>query len=257
MSVGAVEFALRTRATGAAPKSCADEAADWILSTTAAYENHKEDRTPLADQPMAYPLREDPTFQIFKAIDGDRGQILAAVAKLGSEADYWALTNSKVRSESGVSARRFTALYENLSDCYSDASETSIAAVVSRTNAALPPHLDLQRRLLYGSLLLSKEVTRSRLLGVLGLIEAFSPGSEAVMRRDQTVTAYAAACRSHISPEPRPSKLLLSLSIYAVLNALRGEAEYAHRVGTAGANPLHLRVLVEALQSVWPQKAGR
>jgi AcrR family transcriptional regulator len=224
----AVEFALRTRATGLAGDDAVEDLLEWIHEVGAGLGSHLESSTQEFERQRPVSLRDDPTFKAVQAVGGDRGRILAALAKVGAKQEYWALSATQIRREAGVAARTFDRLYCSLSDCYIDCSEVLVTAVVGRADAVLSPNLDWRRRIELMAEVLSMEVRRSPLLvGRFGFVEALRPGAPAIRRRDRLVVAMARTQRERLSTRERPPEMMIALSWSAAFGTIDSTAKQA------------------------------
>ncbi|HSS34362.1 MAG TPA: helix-turn-helix domain-containing protein [Solirubrobacterales bacterium] len=186
--VAGIEYVVRVKVLGGREEqlpAIADELADWVVRV-AQIELRPEPQSMVEVKERHHgDTPRDPGFAAFTAIGGDRGRVLAAVAKLSADGGYWNLTLPVVRREAGVSRRNFDALFADLDHSYLEAVATVSAAaaraVVEETDETLPwaSRLDeLAKRF-------CDEVSRSPLLARLAFADVFAPGSAGLRCRDR------------------------------------------------------------------------
>ena len=193
-AVAGVERVIRTKLLEGLEQQLpetAEELADWVLSL---YDLEPEPRLGLkleGDGPRPLALRKDPAFAVFDAIGGDRGRILAAVAKLSAAGGYWNLTLPSVRREAGVSRRNFNAIFAGVDACYLEAVEVLARAAVRTAAKESSASTGRPGRVEPFAISLCEQIARSPLMARLGFIDVFAPGGAGLRCRERLVTEAA------------------------------------------------------------------
>lgn len=195
-----------------------DELAGWILSVSdlesvSVPESGLTTAAPRPLQPTS--ARRDPAFAAFEAIRGDRGRILAAVARLSVAKGYWNLTTTDLRREAGVSRRQFDNLFDDIGSCYAEAGRVLLTAAARMAIDESDDSLNWSSRIAQIVDRLCAEVARSPLLARLGFVDVFTPGSVGLLRRERLLTRSAAWLHNSAPAGQRPSELVAEASIAA------------------------------------------
>ncbi len=205
-----------------------DELADWVLRIHSSSPNGESRASAGPTRPTRVESTDnDSGFAVFRAIGGDRGRILGAVAKMGAADGYWNLTAPKIRREANVPLRRFEQLFDGVADCYLEAIEAMTVAAVIRSSRSVPTRSNWPTRVACISRSLTAEVAASPLLAKLALTDLFAPGGVGRVRRAALIgTAAAWLCAE--SPCPgKPSSLAAEASAAAAWRVLQaGLAEH-------------------------------
>lgn len=170
--------------------------------------------TPPALPPRRTSGRSDPGFTAFEAIDGDRGRVLAAVAKLSAKEGYWALTPPKLRREAGVSRRHFDLLFESVEHCYLEAIEVMALAgarrAVEKVTATTWEHRvpQLARHA-------CTEIAASAHLSRLAFSELYASGSTGLRCREHLLSRAASWMRTSAPSRHGMSELTAEASVAA------------------------------------------
>jgi len=226
--VAGVERVLRTKVlegrAGELPLTEGD-LANWVDSVDAL------EAIPPSDLPSRPPKRrlppragqKDPGFAAFEAIGGDRGRILAAVAKLSLTNGFWALNLPDIRREAGVSRRQLDTLYGGVTDCYLDAIETLTVAAACRAVQAGEAGSTWRDRVERISDRFCTELASSPLLARLGFIDIFATGSAGLRCRERLITRAAESLRREAPRADRKAELAAVASISACWRLVQTE----------------------------------
>ncbi|HEX5608670.1 MAG TPA: hypothetical protein VFX45_01100 [Solirubrobacterales bacterium] len=166
------------------------ELADWILRVGAMEpgQARASGAAPAGQQPLPpTQSRKDPAFAVFEAIGGNRGRILAAVARLSVDKGYWNLTATSLRREAGVSRREFDALFDDVGSCYAEAGKVLLTAAARVAIAKSDGSASWPDRVEQIVNDLCTAVARSPLLARLGFLDVFSPGGAGLLRRERLI----------------------------------------------------------------------
>jgi AcrR family transcriptional regulator len=153
--------------------------------------------------------------------EDERALILAATAKLASKEGYATLTVPRVRAVAGVSRRSFDAHFEGVADCFLATLETLSERTLA---AAAPSYLSADdwasgvHRMIVG---LCRRLGRDPTFAGLAFLEVFSPDSEAIRWRCETIVKLAKRLRRGAPPTRRPSELAAEASIGAMWGVIQ------------------------------------
>jgi AcrR family transcriptional regulator len=198
------------------------ELGDWVLRIHASKPTRlPTDRAKTGAPRATSAARDDPALSAFRAIGGDRGLILAAVARLGATNGYWNLTASGIRREAGVSRHRLDELFKDVAECYLDAIEVMTKAATTRADRGAPSCGDWSARVEAISRRLEAEVAASPLLSRLAFTELFAPGGVGRNRSANLIRAGAQWLRTQAPGPRRPSAVAAEASVAASWRALQ------------------------------------
>jgi AcrR family transcriptional regulator len=237
--VAGVECIVRTKVLGGRETQLpviADELADWVVRV-AELESRPENE-PEAEVQGSYrrDTVRDPGFAAFTTIGGDRGRVLAAVARLSTDGGYWNLTLPAVRRAAGVSRRNFDVLFPDLDHSYLEAvatvSTAAARAVVDETDVALPWPRHVET--LAGQF--CDQVNRSPLLARLAFADVFAPGSAGLRCRDRLL-AWSARLLHSASPHGQaPAGIALDAAVSGAWRVLQAEIRLGAMLGKSSAS---------------------
>jgi hypothetical protein len=208
----------------------AGELARWVLNSglSEAFQPARPALHQIArGVPNGFESREDPGYAVFESIGGDKGRLLAAVAKLSIGDGYWAVTPPRLRREAGVSRRRFDALFADVAECYVEAATVLVVSAAERVKgrvARSAPWPERAEHLLLG---FYAEVNASTLLARLGFADLLAPGRAGLLRRERLVTIAATWLRESAPAAERPGALAAEASILASWRVIQAELEAA------------------------------
>lgn len=206
----------------------AKELADWVLSVCELEPLEAPGPAPGPGPAEQRPLppttgRKDPAFAVFESIGGDRGRILATIARLSVAKGYWNLTTTDLRREAGVSRRTFDALFDDIGSCYAEAGRALLTAAARTAIAESDDSLSWASRIEQIVDRLCAEVGHSPLLARLGFIDVFTPGSTGLFRRERLLTRSTVWVRTSAPPSRRPSELAAEASMAASWRVVQAE----------------------------------
>lgn len=227
--VAGVERVLRTKLL----EDCQDELprlavglADWVVGVhglepdpAAGATSRPTERRLL----LPVPGRKDPGFAVFEAIGGDRGRILAAVARLSLANGYWNLRPPDIRREAGVTRRKFDALFGSIDGCYLEASEALTASAARLALEDAGTASTRQARIERIGNHFCEELARSPLLAQFGFLDIFAPGSEGLLCREHLLTAARKRLRGSVPRDRRRGDVALDASIAASWRVVQAE----------------------------------
>jgi AcrR family transcriptional regulator len=157
----------------------------------------------------AAPLGETP-------VGEERALILTATARLASRDGYATLTVPRICATAGVSKRSFEAHFEGMADCFL----ATLDLLSGRTLAAAEPLFLTAddwasgiHRMVVG---LCQHLARDPAFASLVFLDAFSPGSELIQWRSETIARLAATLRRGAPPAQRPTAFAAEASIGAM-----------------------------------------
>lgn len=203
------------------------ELADWVLGVTDLESASESGSRLTSTGPRPLPptsARRDPAFAAFDAIGGDRGRVLAAIARLSVAKGYWNLTATDLRREAGVSRRQLDGLFDGIGSCYAEASQVLLTAAARQAIDESDESLSWSGRIEQIVQCLCAEVARSPLLARLGFIDVFTPGSAGLLRRERLLTRSAMWLHRSAPAGQRPSELVAEASIAASWRLVQAEA---------------------------------
>jgi AcrR family transcriptional regulator len=166
---------------------------------------------------------------------GERERLLRAAARLAGADGFASLTAPKVRSEAGVSRRRFDANFDDLEACFLDAVETVINESIDEAITWSANDEDWAIRTCRLVLAVCAQAARDRRSARLAFLEIFAPGRRGLLRREDLVTRAAVALQATTPAAHRPSRLVTEASIAAAwhiahADIVAGRARHLPRV---------------------------
>jgi AcrR family transcriptional regulator len=173
----------------------AEELSDWVLE---AHQRCAE-RLP-TEIGAAAPSKVLPPMSVrsgdgripeFAEIDGDRGRILAAVAKLAVRGGYWNLTSPKIRTAAGVSRRSFESHYDGVSDCFLDAVEVLAVNAIELATLRATGSANRERAIWRMNIAFCTAAASSPILAQLAFVHILSPGKVGLECRERLITGQA------------------------------------------------------------------
>jgi AcrR family transcriptional regulator len=171
-------------------------------------------------EPRPLPAVED---RIGGGEHGDRERLLRAVLKLASARGLSGLTASRVRTEAGVSRRRFDAEFADLDTCFLDAVEAAVGRAAARSVEWSSDAEDWTLRTCRTVQAICAQGARDRRLARLAFLEIFGAGRDGLVRREHLVGRAAAALRVTVPAEIRPSALTAEASVAAAWHIAQAE----------------------------------
>jgi AcrR family transcriptional regulator len=253
--VAGIEFVVRAKVLGGRETqlpAIADELADWVVRV--AQIELRSEPEPMVEVMERHrgDMARDPGFAAFTAIGGERGRVLAAVAKLSADDGYWNLTLPSVRREAGVSRRSFDALFADLDHSYLEAvatvSTAAARAVIGETDDVLPwPSYveELARRF-------CDRIGGSPLLARLAFADVFAPGSAGLRCRDRLLSWSARLLRVASPHDRLPPGAGLDAAVSGAWRVLQAEIKTGAPPGKASASLVSELILASAEISAEP-----
>lgn len=224
--VAGVEYVVRAKVLEGRERSLPGMAAEltgWAVRVSTLEPGQEAEGKVEGQRPLGWANGRDPGLAAFAAFGGDRGRVLAAVAKLTADGSYWSLTVPRVRREAGVSRKNFDALYPNLDDCFLEAIE---AISISAARAAVEEwdrELPWPRRLEDLSARFCEQIAGSRLLAQLGFIDVLAPGSTGLRRRERLLSRVAQLLRAAAPQEQALEQPAVEAAVSAGWRVLEAE----------------------------------
>jgi AcrR family transcriptional regulator len=223
----------------------ADELADWMLSLRGACATERADSgVASVGTDQAKWVKRGLLASPLEGVGGERGRILAAVAKLSASEGHSALTVTKIRAAAGVSRRNFDAQFADVDECFLEASEALAVTAVGRAERRAWGAGNWERGVYRASVALCTEVVRHSSLAQLGFVDIFEPGRAGLERRERLVTLGADRLRKSAPARRQPSELAAEASIAAAWRILREEIRAGRRRDLAQVAPLVAYVLL-------------
>ncbi|MGV1049129.1 MAG: TetR family transcriptional regulator [Solirubrobacterales bacterium] len=201
----------------------AAEVADWAVRVAALGPRSKPHPKVESQERWPRVTGRDPGFAAFAALGGDRGRILAAVAKLSADGGYWNLTLPSVRREAGVSRKNFDALFADLDHSYLEMIETlataAARAAANEANESLAWPAGVED--LVGRF--CEQIARSPLLARLAFVDVFAPGSAGLRCRDRLLSRAVHLLRAAAPRDRAPREPAMEAAVSASWRVLQAE----------------------------------
>jgi AcrR family transcriptional regulator len=226
MTAGMVRVARTTTAAGRGEElpALADELAEWMLSLP---DLEIVSLLRASGGKAGRERREPRPFPDMTAADGgtadERERLLRAAARLAAADGYASLTAPEVRSDAGVSRRRFDANFDDLEQCFLDAVETVADESVAQATSWAAEADDWSVRVSRSVLALCAKAARARPLARLAFLEILAPGRPGLQRRERLVGRAAAALCATAPEDCRPSPLTAEASVAAAWHIAQAE----------------------------------
>jgi len=178
----------------------AAELCDWILSFQSLdLEELWSIGTSITPEAVQanFPINpDDSVFAKFKDVEGDRGRVLSAIAKLSLARGYWRLNTATVRREAGVSRRRFDQLFASPDECFLEATEALLRVTAEDALKFTSGTPDWQSRIARGTLAFCADLAQRPDLARLCFVDLLSPGAAGLLCRERFVSSAADVLRS-------------------------------------------------------------
>lgn len=224
--VAGVEYAIRAKVLEgreAQLPDVADELADWVVRVAALEPRYGSELRAEGKGVRQVKRGRDPGLAAFAAIGGDRGRVLAAVAKLSSDGGYWNLSLPAVRREAGVSRRHFDALFPNLDHAYLEAIATVSTAAARAVIAEMDETSLWPSRVEELCGRFCDQIARSPLLRRLAFVDVFAPGSAGLRCRDRLLSRSARLLRTTQPPDRASAKVAIDAALAATWRVFQAE----------------------------------
>jgi AcrR family transcriptional regulator len=157
----------------------------------------------------------DGRVEVAGSIHGDRGRLLRATLRLAAAEGFAGLSGPAVRSEAGVSKRRFDVQFADLDSCFLAAIEATAKKATERAVAWSSDDGDWATRTCRTVQALCAQGARDRRGARIAFLEIVGPGRAGLLRREQLITEASEALRATIPAEIRPSALTAEASVAA------------------------------------------
>jgi AcrR family transcriptional regulator len=254
MTAGMLRVARTTTAAGRSAElpGLTDELTRWMLSLP-----HLEVISLLAG--ACGSRREGRPFpgdaRLTSTLTGDeRERLLRAAVRLAAADGFAALTVPRVRTEAGVSRRRFDANYSDLDECFLDGVEAVAEESLALATAWAAEAEDWTGRVCREVLALCAQAARARPLARLAFLEIFGPGRQGLHRRERLVGRAATALRETAPKGQRPAPLAAEASVAAAWHIAQAEVAVGRTRQLPAIAPLLSYVLLAPV--VGPESAG-
>jgi AcrR family transcriptional regulator len=227
MTAGMVRVARTTTAAGRGEElpDLADELAEWMLSlpdleivSLLGVSNDAAGRGRRESRPFP-----NMTATVASGAPDERERLLRAAVRLAAAEGYAALTVPQVRTDAGVSRRRFDVNFDNLEQCFLEAVETVADESVVQATAWAAQADDWSVRVCRSVLALCVKAARARPLARLTFLEILAPGRPGLQRREELVGRAAEALQASAPEERRPSSLAAEASVAAAWHIAQAE----------------------------------
>jgi AcrR family transcriptional regulator len=208
----------------------ADELGDWAIRVHTGAKTEKGESQKLPRPVRAASTREDPTLLALRSIAGDRGRILAAVARLSGTIGYWGITPAAVRRDAGVSRRQFEALFESITDSYLQVIEELFAVASIRVRSKRhDPSESWPERVDRFAQQVEAEIGLSAASASLAFREILFPGREGFGCRKRLIERAADWLRAEAPAACKSSVLEAEATVASAWRTLQTSAESTGR----------------------------
>jgi AcrR family transcriptional regulator len=250
MTAGILRVARTTTLAGRVDElpGLADVVSDWLLSLPstevvsllAAADNDSAERPSSGDAPSPA-CTEPPGARI--SLD-DRERLLRAAHKLAAAEGFSSLTVPRLRLESGVSRRRFDAIFESVDQCFLESVERLAGAAAADADAWSASAADWRHRTCRVVSALCTQAARNRAEARLAFLGIFATGRTGLLWRERTVGRMAAELRGTVPVEHRPSQVVAEASIAASWHIVQSDIAARRARGLPRVAPLLNYVLL-------------
>jgi AcrR family transcriptional regulator len=226
MTAGMMRVARTTVAAGRGGElpNLADELAEWMLSLpdmeVVSLLGRRKQSGRARREARPFPASSDSPGN---ATADERERLLRATARLAAADGFAALTAPRVRTEAGVSRRRFEANFSGLEECFLEAVETVARDAAVQGSEWAAEADDWAVRVCREVLALCAQAARARPLARLVFLDVFAPGRAGLQRREELVGSAAAALRETAPDGQRPSPLAAEASVAAAWHIAQAE----------------------------------
>jgi AcrR family transcriptional regulator len=225
---GVIRVARTTSLTGRAAElpALADEITDWMLALPGEDLLGLRTVAPLAQASSitrSAETRSSLTIGRAGVRANDCARIFNAAAKLAVAGGFASLTASRIRSEAGVTRKRFDECFANVKECFLGTIEALTASAATRAEQRAADVEVWERRVYREMSSLCAQVAHDSTLAQLAFIEIFAPGREGLLRREHLISAGADHLRATAPANKRPSALVSEASIAAAWNVSHAE----------------------------------
>jgi AcrR family transcriptional regulator len=224
MTAGMLRVARTTTMAGRGDElpGLTDQLGDWmlslphpeVLSLLAAPAGIESGR--MRREPTPFPAIGEPDRDRRGATDDDRQRLLRAAVKLAAVDGFASLTAPKLRTEAGVSRRRFEASFESVDECFLEAVEMLAGDAAARAGSWSGGAGEWERRTCRFVLALCAQAARNRAQARLAFLGIFVAGRAGLLKRERMVGRTAAELRDTVPAERRPSAIAAEASVAAV-----------------------------------------
>jgi AcrR family transcriptional regulator len=186
---------------------------------------------------------------------GTRDHSLREAVRVALTDGFDKLTASRVRAEAGISRHAFDAEFADLDECFLEAVEMVAGEALGRAVAWSSTTSDWAVRTCQAVLILCVQAARDRSLARLIFLEIFAPGKAGLLRRERFVTEVAAALRSTVPAEVRPSPLAAEASVAAAWHIAQADIAAGRARELPQVAPLFSYIVLTPI--IGPQTATR
>jgi AcrR family transcriptional regulator len=203
-------------------------------------------------EPTPFPADDRPNPA--RATADDRQRLLRAAVKLAAVDGVANLTAPKLRSEAGVSRRRFEASFESVDECFLESVEMLAGDAATSAGTWSASAADWERRTCRFVLALCAQAARNRATARLAFLGIFATGRTGLLKREQMVTRTAAELRRTVPPERCPSAIVAEASVAAVWHIAQSDIAAGRARNLPSVAPLLSYVVLAPI--IGPQTAA-
>lgn len=171
-------------------------------------------------------------------LPGERDRILSATIRVAMSRGYRGLTIPKIRSEAGVSRRRFNELFANAEESFLAAVEDRFAAAFARARLVASEAGNWHSGLVQMAIALCREISADPALARLAFVEIFAVGRRGVELVDRLILGFAECFRKAVPGARRPSEVFAQASAGAAWGMVAGQVKVGRSRQLADLSPM-------------------
>lgn len=171
-------------------------------------------------------------------VGGERDRILSATVRVAMRRGYAGLTIPKIRSEAGVSRRRFNELFASADESFLAAVEDRFAAAFARSRRVASEAGNWRSGLVQMAIALCREIALDPALAHLAFVEVFAVGRRGVELVDRLILGFAECFRKAVPGARRPSEVFAQASAGAAWGMVAGQVKAGRRRQLVDLSPM-------------------
>jgi AcrR family transcriptional regulator len=168
----------------------------------------------------------------------DRERLLRAAHKIAAAEGFSSLTVPRLRLESGVSRRRFDAIFTSVDECFLESVERVALTAAGDADSWSTSATDWSHRTCRVVLALCAQAARRRVEARLAFLGIFATGRTGLLWRERTIGRLATELRATVPLELRPSQVVAEASTAAGWHIVQSDIAARRARGLPRVAPL-------------------